>query len=57
MLYINNPEARNAIIEGCRRDGGQHLIDVTDTTMPGTTTRTPRAGSLRRRIARTVDVA
>jgi hypothetical protein len=30
MLYSNNPAAYEAIIEGCRRDNGQHVVGVGD---------------------------
>ncbi len=30
MLYVNNPEARNTIIDQTRRDHGQHTVTVAD---------------------------
>ena len=47
MLYMNNPEAFKAIIEGRRQDNGQHIataVDVTRTTetnRPSSKTQSP----------------
>ena len=37
MLFINNPQAAKAIIEGRRYDDGQRNASVTDTTVPDET--------------------
>lgn len=55
MLFINNPEARNAIIESIREDNGQHAVTVDEVATP--TVDTPRSrprrslGFLRRPVA------
>lgn len=42
MLYSNNPEAYQAILEGCRRDNGQYLIDDRDVTRSSPTRQKPQ---------------
>ncbi len=34
MLFINNPQAAKAILEGRRYDHGQRIASVTDLTVP-----------------------
>ena len=45
MMFINNPEALSIIIEGQRRDSGQHVVTAVEATPKGATNGRSRAPS------------